>query len=294
MWRSRGGPFSRPLCVRGREGCRCGQRKALRRIREREAAARQPLAASTLFPRPAEASGYTSSPVQDLSEFEQRIGYTFARRELLEQALTHKSFSHEAKDQGVRDNEIFEFLGDAVLGFVIGDLLFRQFPTLDEGALSKIKAYVVSAHSLAAKARHYGMGEVIRLGIGEEKSGGRKKDSLLANLFEALIAAVYLDGGIDPARQFIVATFGQELGAIDADDLLFRDFKTALQELAQGKGLPLPDYHVVAEVGPDHDKTFVIEVKVGRLVAKGEGPSKKEAQQQAARHALRAFQADPD
>lgn len=223
----------------------------------------------------------------DLSEFETRIGYTFQRRELLIRALTHKSYSHEAKHDDARDNETFEFLGDSVLGFVIGDLLFRRFPELDEGALSKMKAYLVSATSLAAKARHYGMGEVLLLGIGEEKSGGRRKDSLLANLFEAMIAAVYLDGGIEPARALIEATFAADLDAIREDDLLFHDYKTALQELAQGRGFPLPEYSVIGEAGPDHDKRFIVEVRIGDLVARGEGTSKKEAQQQAARHALR-------
>jgi ribonuclease-3 len=131
------------------------------------------------------------------------------------------------------------------------------------------------------------MGEVIYLGIGEEKSGGRKKESLLANLFEAMIAAVYLDGGIDPARALIERSFAADVQAIDAEDLLFQDYKTALQELAQGKGLQLPEYNVIDEVGPDHDKRFVVEVKVGSLSARGEGSSKKEAQQEAARHALR-------
>jgi ribonuclease III len=224
-----------------------------------------------------------------VSEFEQRIGYTFTERELLRRALTHKSYSHEAKDLDVRHNETFEFLGDSVLGFVIGDMLFRHFPALDEGALSKMKAFLVSAPSLAAKARHYGMGEVILLGVGEEKTGGRKKDSLLANLFEAMIAGVYLDGGVEAARQLIERAFQQDITDIDQQDLLFQDYKTALQELAQGKGLPLPDYNVVGEVGPDHDKTFIVEVKVGSLDARGEGSSKKEAQQQAARQALGEF-----
>jgi ribonuclease-3 len=220
----------------------------------------------------------------DQTSFEERLGYTFGRGELLVRALTHKSFSHEAKDDDVQHNETFEFLGDSVLGFVVGDLLFHRFPTLDEGALSKMKAFLVSANSLAAKSRDYG--------VGEEKSGGRKKDSLLANLFEALIAAVYLDGGIEPARQFIERTFADDLRSMSSEDLLFRDYKTALQELAQGKGLPLPDYHVVGEVGPDHEKRFIVEVKVGRLTARGEGTSKKEAQQQAARHALREHRID--
>jgi len=225
----------------------------------------------------------------ELADFETRIGYHFQRRELLTRALTHKSYSHEAKAGDVRDNETFEFLGDSVLGFVIGDVLFHRFPALDEGALSKMKAYLVSATSLAAKARLYGMGDVILLGVGEEKSGGRKKDSLLANLFEALIAGVYLDGGIMPARHLIERSFVHDLASLNTEDLLFHDYKTALQELAQGKGLPLPDYSVVGENGPDHDKRFTVEVRVGDHRARGEGSSKKEAQQQAAKHALDAF-----
>ncbi|MGZ5431624.1 MAG: ribonuclease III [Thermoanaerobaculia bacterium] len=226
-----------------------------------------------------------------VSEFEQRIGYTFERREVLRRALTHKSYSHEAKELDVRHNETFEFLGDSVLGFVIGDLLFHHFPHLDDGALSKMKAHLVSASSLAEKARQYGMGEVILLGVGEEKTGGRKKDSLLANLFEAMIAAVYLDGGIDPARELIVRSFADDIARIDQQDLLFSDFKTALQEIAQGRGLQLPEYNVVDEVGPDHSKTFIVEVRVGSLTTRGEGSSKKEAQQQAARTALHEFAA---
>ena len=221
-------------------------------------------------------------------EFEERIGYTFSNHDLLERALTHKSYSHEAKNDEVRHNETFEFLGDSVLGFIVGDLLFRKFPALDEGALSKMKAYLVSANSLAAKARGYGMGDVIRLGVGEEKTGGRKKDSLLANVFEALIAGVYLDGGIDAARDLIEKSFGHDIRSIDENDLLFHDYKTALQELAQGRGFSLPEYNVVDEVGPDHDKIFIVEVRVGSLLARGEGSSKKEAQQEAAKHALEA------
>ena len=227
---------------------------------------------------------------RDLSAFEERLGYQFRSRDLLTRALTHKSYSHEARQPALRDNETFEFLGDSVLGFVVGDLLFHRFPDLDEGALSKMKAYLVSASSLAEKARDYGMGDVLYLGVGEEKSGGRRKESLLANLFEAMIAAVYLDGGIEPARELIERSFEHDLQSIDAEDLLFQDYKTALQELAQGKGMQLPEYNVVGEAGPDHDKRFIVEVRVGNLVARGEGSSKKEAQQQAAKHALVSFQ----
>src|SRR5258708_4091971 len=157
---------------------------------------------------------------------------------------------------------------------------------MDEGALSKMKAYLVSSHALAAKAREYGMGDVILLGVGEEKSGGRKKDSLLANLYEATIAAVYLDGGIDAARLLIGRSFDGDLTSLNEDDLLFHDYKTALQELAQGRGWSLPDYNVVAEEGPDHDKRFIIEVKGGSHIARRGGTSKKEAQPQAAQNAV--------
>ena len=226
------------------------------------------------------------SVTEPLDLFEERIGHAFANRDLLLRGLTHKSYSHEAKQDAVRDNETLEFLGDSVLGFVIGDVLFRRFPQIDEGALSKMKAYLVSAPALAAKARVYGMGEAILLGVGEEKSGGRKKDSLLANVFEAMIAAVFLDGGIDAARKLIERSFEADLDTLTEDDLLFHDYKTALQELAQGRGLPLPEYNVIAEEGPDHDKRFIVEVKVGSHQARGDGTSKKEAQQQAAKNAL--------
>jgi ribonuclease-3 len=222
-----------------------------------------------------------------LSELEQKIGYSFRSRALLDRALTHRSFANERAAQNCRHNEAMEFLGDSVLGFVVSAWLLERFPDLSEGKLSKMKAYLVSATSLATKAHDFGMGDVIRLGVGEEKSGGRRKDSLLANLFEAVIAAVYLDAGIEAARKLIESSFDEDLARIDADDLLFHDYKTALQEVAQGKGLALPEYNVIDEVGPDHDKRFIVEVKIGSLTARGEGSSKKEAQQQAAKHALR-------
>jgi len=223
-------------------------------------------------------------------EFEKRLAYRFRDHDLLRRALTHKSFSHEAKHRAHPDNETFEFLGDSVLGFLIGDILFRQFPTLNEGALSKMKAFLVSSTSLARKARGLGMGDALLLGVGEEKSGGRNKDSLLANLFEAVIAAVYLDGGIEPTRRLIELSFEGDLRDLNENDLLFHDYKTALQEVVQAMGLPLPEYSVVDEIGPDHDKRFVIQVGIpNKVTARGEGSSKKEAQQQAAREALRLF-----
>lgn len=225
---------------------------------------------------------------RDIEEFEARLGYRFTDPDYLRRALTHKSFAHESRERLLADNETYEFLGDAVLGFLIGDILFRRFPAVDEGALSKMKAFLVSATSLARKARAFGMGEAIFLGVGEEKSGGRNKDSLLANLFEAVIAAIYLDGGVDPSRELIERCFAEDLRDLNENDLLFHDYKTALQEVVQSMGLPLPDYAVVDEIGPDHDKRFVVEVTLpNRPPARGEGSSKKEAQQQAAREALK-------
>lgn len=151
-----------------------------------------------------------------------------------------------------------------------------------------MKAYLVSASTLSQKARDLSLGEALLLGVGEERSGGRRKDSLLADLYEAVIAAIYLDGGIEPASEFILRTFAEDLDAISEDNLMFQDYKTALQEIAQGRGWPLPQYAVIEEIGPDHDKKFVVQVRVGDLEAQGIGTSKKEAQQQAAKEALAA------
>jgi ribonuclease-3 len=226
---------------------------------------------------------------QDIRAFEERLGHTFRDRDLLLRSLTHKSYSHEAR-ASLGHNETFEFLGDSVLGFVVGDEIFRRFPELDEGALSKMKAYLVSAPILARKARDLGMGDMLFLGVGELRSGGRTKDSLLANLFEAVIAAIYLDGGIESARAMILRSLDEDLRRIDSRDLLFQDYKTALQEIAQGLAKPLPVYSVVNEVGPDHDKRFFVEVVLNDTIRSvGEGSSKKEAQQQAAKEALREY-----
>jgi ribonuclease-3 len=225
----------------------------------------------------------------DIRAFEVRIGYQFRERSFLLRALTHKSYSHEARG-GYGHNETFEFLGDSVLGFVVGDEIFRRFPDMDEGALSKMKAYLVSAPILARKARDLGMGEMLLLGVGELRSGGRQKESLLANLFEAVLAGVYLDGGVEPARDLILRALDDDLRRIDSKDLLFQDYKTALQEIAQGLAKPLPVYTVIRETGPDHDKRFVVEVVLDDMFrAVGEGSSKKEAQQQAAKEALEAW-----
>jgi ribonuclease-3 len=206
---------------------------------------------------------------------------------MLARALTHKSYSNENRAPRVHDNETLEFLGDAILGFVVGELIFKSFPALQEGALSKIKAHLVSAATLSQKARQLDLGSFLRLGSGEARSGGSAKDSLLADSLEAVFAAIYLDGGLPAVGPFISRMFEPDLAGIDLADLSFHDYKTTLQETAQRLGLPLPEYRVVEEIGPDHEKTFLIQVVWnGAAFAQGRGTSKKEAQRQAARATL--------
>ena len=217
---------------------------------------------------------------------ERRLGYRFRDVGLLEHALTHKSKAHEDATGGVVDNESLEFLGDAVLGFVIADLLYREFPHFDEGQKSKAKAALVSTTALAELGQKIGLGAYLLLGRGEEKTGGRQKQALLADGCEAVIAAIYLDGGIDAARDFILQELAEEIEHVRSPDFL-RDFKSALQERLQASGRPLPDYEVTAEQGPDHDKRFHVTVRVqGEVLASSEGRTKKEAEQAAARQAL--------
>jgi ribonuclease III len=224
---------------------------------------------------------------QQFLALEGRIGYRFRDRGLLEHALTHKSKAHEDPSGGVIDNESLEFLGDAVLGLVIADALCRRFPQSSEGHKSKIKAMLVSTASLAELAARLDLGEHMILGRGEEKTGGRRKQALLADTCEALIAAIYLDGGLDPARQFILRELGEALDEAGRPDYFGRDHKSRLQEAVQRLGHPLPTYRVAGEAGPEHRKMFHVEVLVGgRLVAEGTGRTKKDAEQDAAKAAL--------
>jgi ribonuclease-3 len=224
---------------------------------------------------------------RDLSAFEERVGYRFTDPQLLERALTHRSRANEDASGATIDNESLEFLGDAVLGFVMADLLFRDFPQLDEGQKSKIKASLVSTATLGDLARELGLGEFLALGRGEEKTGGRNKQALLADGYEALIAALYLDGGIEAARTFIVREFGERLEDVRSPEFWGRDYKSALQEVVQSRDLPLPEYSVAAESGPDHRKIFHVEVRVaGEVMGTARGASKKAAEQEAARQAL--------
>jgi ribonuclease-3 len=224
---------------------------------------------------------------RDLSELEERLGHRFADGQLLEGALTHRSRANEDASGGTTDNESLEFLGDAVLGFVMADLLFREFPQFDEGQKSKIKASLVSTQTLGDLARELGVGQYLALGRGEEKTGGRNKQALLADAFEALIAALYLDGGIEAARAFILHAFAERLEDVRSPEFWGRDYKSALQELVQGRNLPLPDYRVTSESGPDHRKVFFVEVRVeDQVMGSSHALSKKAAEQDAARQAL--------
>jgi len=218
---------------------------------------------------------------------ERAIGYRFRDRGLLEHAMTHTSKANEDVSGGVVDNESLEFLGDALLGFVIADLLFRDFPEFDEGAKSKTKAVLVSTASLARQAEKLQLGDHLLLGRGEEKTGGRRKQALLADGYEALIAAIYLDGGVEQARAFIVREFREQIDEVRRRGSLAQDYKSALQELLQARELPLPEYQLVGTAGPDHSKLFEVEVVVqGDALARATGSSKKEAEQEAARAAL--------
>jgi ribonuclease III len=213
-----------------------------------------------------------------------------AHRIIESHALTHRSRVHEDASGGVFDNESMEFLGDSVLGFVIADMLFRQFPQHNEGQKSKLKASLVSAASLARLGEAIDLGTFLILGRGEEKTGGRRKHAIISDCYEALIAAIYLDGGIEPARGFIERQFADliaEAKRTGAAATFTDDWKSALQEWLQSHGQGLPAYRLADEIGPDHRKQFVVEVVIGgESVARAEGRSKKEAAQAAARAAL--------
>ena len=232
-----------------------------------------------------------------IAELEVVIGHRFEDSELLIRALTHKSRAHE--EPGVSsadsDNEQLEFLGDSVLGFVISDSLVQRFPEAPEGRLSKLKSHLVSAARLYEVAKALELGQHLRLGRGEEMSGGRSKRALLADAVEALIAAVYLDGGINPARQLIERWV---LGSTDLTDetlvIQLSDHKSELQEEAQARKLPLPRYVIVNEEGPEHAKVFTVEARLGkRWTGRAQGQSKKSAGQKAAKAILEQLATEP-
>jgi ribonuclease-3 len=226
----------------------------------------------------------------------ERLGYAFQEPELLEHALTHSSAVPELRtargedidfaQSEVQDNERLEFLGDAVLELLTSEYLLKQFPGWTEGQLSKGRARIVNARSLEIGARALCLGEHLRLGRGEEKTGGREKPALLADAFEAVVAAIYLDGGLEPVRKLLSRTVLVQ--ALEGGDSIFdSDRKSALQEFLQGRGEQPAEYKLAAESGPDHQKTFRVEVWVkGEALASAEASTKKEAEQKAARRAL--------
>ena len=231
-----------------------------------------------------------SSSDETAGELERALGYRFADRRLLETALTHRSFCHEQGEQTGESYERLEFLGDALLGMFVADWLYRRADSAGEGVLSRRRQMVVRTSTLAAVAKRLGLGEAIRLGRGEERTGGRTKHSLLADVFEAVVAAVYLDGGIRPARAFVQRHLGRalrETAARDSDD-----YKTRLQETIQASLQRTPTYRIVSTTGPAHALSFDVEVMVeGRPLGRGAGPNRKRAEQEAAKRALEALEA---
>jgi ribonuclease III len=223
-----------------------------------------------------------------LERLQQRIGYTFGDRGILLQALTHTSYGHEFlqdKPVALRDNERLEFLGDAILDVVVSDILLETFPESNEGQLSKMRAAVVNERTLAEVARSISLHDVIRLGKGEAQTGGNNKPSILSSTFEAIIAAIYLDGGFNaafPVVRHLFAPLFQQEGIV-----VFYDHKTQLQEIVQARFKVTPSYHLLQTRGPDHAKIFEVEVRMnGKQLAVATGNSKKEAEQNAARDAI--------
>jgi ribonuclease III len=229
----------------------------------------------------------------NILRFQTTIGYEFSNTDLLMEALRHSSYVNEQTDAMLRDNERLEFLGDAVLNLAIGHLLSQSYPEMHEGDLSRIRANLVNETRLSEVARSIELGDYLLLGKGEIQTNGREKNSILANAFEAVLAAIYLDGGFDTALAIINNHFSRLVDT--AQDLnVGMDFKSRLQEAAQGSLKAIPAYEVVQESGPDHDKTFRVRMTVGSINAEGIGKSKKTAEQEAARRGLKQIEADLD
>lgn len=224
----------------------------------------------------------------DLQNLMKTLKVRFNDSTLLFQALTHKSYANEMGDS-VKHNERLEFLGDSVLGLIINEYLYLKFNTYAEGELAKIKSVLVSDATLAERATALGLGRYIQIGHGEEKSGGRRRKALLEDVFEALIGAIYLDQGFETTKEFALRVFDETFERIREDDF-YLDYKTLLQEKVQKKMRITPHYVVALEQGPDHDREFHVEVSIkNKVMGKGVGKNKKEAEQQAAKTALQRF-----
>jgi ribonuclease-3 len=227
----------------------------------------------------------------NLSEFHRKLMYEFKNVDFLVESLRHSSFVNEHPEMDIQDNERLEFLGDAVLNLVVGHILMQRYPDLKEGDLSRMRANLVNESQLASIARKMDLGSHILLGKGEVQSKGREKKSILANTYEAVIAAVYLDGGFDAVFRIIDGAFSSLMDFV-ARPSANHDYKSQIQELVQLKYQKIPDYTVVHESGPDHDKTFHVQLKIEEIQTKGVGKSKKAAEQDAARKGLEILQSD--
>lgn len=220
---------------------------------------------------------------KDLSILEEKIGYRFSDSELLSTALRHRSYVHEHPRNGT-DNERMEFLGDAVLNLIVSHILMVRFPKLTEGELSRTRAGLVNEDRLAAAAKSIDLGEYLLLGKGELRTSGQQKKSILADTFEALVAAVYLDGGFTAAFGLIRSHFAPFFEAVKTKNPVY-DYKSLLQEHIQARGLDMPTYEIIAESGPDHEKTFIVALTFSGIRTEGTGKNKKTAEQDAARKA---------
>ncbi len=223
-----------------------------------------------------------------MTALEERLGYSFRNRALLETALTHSSYANENRASGIVCNERLEFLGDSVLGVTVADFLYRHFPDMPEGRMTRLRAELVCEQSLHRVALELHLGDYLRLGKGEEHNGGRKRASILSDAVEAVIAAMYLDAGMETAAGFIHRCLLDDVRAIETPT--FTDYKTSLQELVQRHSGQVLSYELVGEEGPDHAKTFCVQVCLnGDPIGRGTGRTKKEAEQAAAANALEAL-----
>ena len=227
---------------------------------------------------------------KDPSGVEQHLQYEFSNKDLLQKALRHSSYVNELADQNLKDNERLEFLGDAVLNLIVGHILMRRYPDIQEGELSRMRANLVNESQLAKMAHSFELGAYIQLGKGEIQTLGREKNSILADTYEALVAAVYLDGGFDAAFRFIETNFLPLMDCLHSTANNY-DYKSQLQEMAQVSHGAMPDYKITREDGPDHDKTFRVALKVLDIETQGTGKNKKAAEQEAARKAFEILKA---
>jgi ribonuclease-3 len=223
-----------------------------------------------------------------IARLEKKIGYEFREKALLLQSMVHSSHAYETSGRNGADNEVLEFLGDSIIGLLAAEFLHAQFPECREGELSKMRSMATSTESLSQYCRKAKLDKFLLLGKGEEKSGGRRKKTILAGTFEALVGALYKDGGLPAARALLQPLLEDSFKKIKSNDFLINNYKSALQEFFQKQNLPMPVYRIVEAKGPDHKKTFVIEVSCGgRTLARAKGDSKKDAEQRAAQKALK-------